>query len=174
MTIRKASLKDIQGISLIYEDIHTAEEAEECTIGWMRGVYPTEQTAMDALNREDLFVMEDAGEIVGAAIINQTQVDVYRDAPWMHPCTDDQVMVLHTLVISPTAQGHGYGNAFVSFYENYAREKGCPYLRMDTNCRNHSARALYKKLGYREIGLAPCTFNGIAGVQLVLLEKKIE
>ena len=42
---------------------------------------------------------------------------------------------------------------------------------MDTNARNIKARAMYRKLGYEEIGVAPCRFNGIEGVQLVLLEK---
>ena len=45
---------------------------------------------------------------------------------------------------------------------------------MDTNARNRAARALYKKLGYEEVSIVPCTFNGIAGVQLVCLEKKLE
>lgn len=173
MNIRTAMHRDISYIAEIYEDIHTEEEAGNCTIGWQRGVYPTAETAEAGLERGDLFVMDEDGRIVGAAIINQTQVDVYRDAAWMHPCSDDQVMVLHTLVISPKAQGHGYGKAFVSFYEDYARRNHCPFLRMDTNCRNQSARALYHKLGYREIGIAPCVFNGIEGVRLVLLEKAL-
>ena len=42
-------------------------------IGWIRGVYPTENTAKSGEN-EDLFVMTDAGRIVAAARINQVQV----------------------------------------------------------------------------------------------------
>ena len=44
-------------------------------------------------------------------------------------------------------------------------------LRIDTNARNVAARAMYKKLGYKEIGIVPTVFNGIPDVQLVLLEK---
>jgi len=32
---------------------------------------------------------------------------------------------------------------------------------------------MYKSLGYKEIGIVPCKFNGIDGVNLVLLEKKV-
>ena len=53
------------------------------------------------------------------------------------------------------------------------RENGCPYLRMDTNARNKTARKLYAGLGYWEAGIMPCVFNGIPGVQLVCLEKKL-
>ena len=39
----------------------------------------------------------------------------------------------------------------VDFYECYAMEHGCRYLRMDTNEKNTVARTLYKKLGYEEM-----------------------
>lgn len=34
-------------------------------------------------------------------------------------------------------------------------------------------RALYKKLGYQEIGIVPTVFNDIPDVQLVLIEKTL-
>ena len=172
MNFRKATEADIPEIAAIYDDIHTGEEKGETAIGWIRSIYPTAETARAALLRDDLFVQEDESHIVGAAIINQSQVDVYEGAPWRYPALDEQVMVLHTLVISPKAARRGYGSAFVSFYEQYARDHHCPFLRMDTNARNTRARALYKKLGYEEIAIVPCQFNGIDGVQLVLLEHR--
>ena len=42
-----------------------------------------------------------------------------------------------------------------------------------SNARNVAARGLYKKLGYKEIGIVPTEFNGIPDVQLVLLEKHL-
>jgi len=173
MIFRKAAAEDIPAIAKIYEDIHTEEESGRTSIGWIREVYPTKKTAEASLLRGDLFVAEDNGIVVGTAIINQLQVDVYEGAGWKFPAEDSEVMVLHTLVISPRVFGKGYGKAFVKFYEDYALSQNCPYLRMDTNARNTRARAMYGKLGYREIGIVPCIFNGIEGVQLVLLEKKL-
>lgn len=122
MIIREAFITDLDAVSRIYSDIHTAEETGACTIGWQRDIYPTKKTAEDAILRGDLFVMEEdeTGEkagcgagsiIVGAAIINRIQVDVYAGAPWEFDT--DRVCVLHTLVISPKAAGRGYGTAFV-------------------------------------------------------------
>ena len=171
--IRKALESDIPAVAAIYDKLHTEEEAGRATIGWIRGVYPTEDTARQALSRGDLFVQEDGGAIVGAAIINQTQVDAYYGGPWQYAAEDNKVMVLHTLVIDPDAAGRGFGKQFVAFYEDYAIQNGCKVLRMDTNSRNFRARAMYAKLGYREAGIVPCVFNGIAGVGLVLLEKML-
>ncbi len=170
---RKATEQDLGQIAGIYDRIHTQEEAGPVTTGWVRHVYPTRDTALAALKRDDLFVQEVDGLVTGAAVLNKLQVDVYKGAPWQHAAPDEAVLVLHTLVIDPLRKGQGLGKAFVLFYENHALQQGCLYLRMDTNALNRPARAFYKKMGYREIALVPCSFNGIEGVQLVLLEKKL-
>ena len=172
--IRKATKEDIPAIVRIYDNIHTREEAGETTTGWLRGVYPVRQTAEDSVARGDMFVQEDAdGHIVGTAILNQIQVDVYDQGRWKYPAKEDEVMVIHTLVISGHARSKGFGSEFLSFYEDYARKHGCRYLRLDTNARNQAARAFYKSHGYWEIGSVPTVFNGIPGVDLVLIEKKL-
>ena len=131
--IRPAAAHDLARIEEIYDAIHTAEEAGNVSIGWVRGVYPTRATAQAALDAGELFVLESDGTVYAA--------------------------------------GRGYGTQFVRFYEQYAREHGCPELRIDTNAKNANARRLYAYLGYREAGIVPCTFNGIDGVALVCLEK---
>ncbi len=173
MIIRKASLEDLQGIAAIYDEIHTREEAGELTTGWIRNVYPVQKTAEDAISRDDMFVQADeTGVITAAGIINQIQVDVYENGKWVYPAAEDEVMVLHTLVVSVRPGHRGSGKEFLKFYEAYALEHGCPYLRLDTNVKNKAARAFYQKHGYHEIGTVPTVFNGIPGVELVLLEKR--
>lgn len=170
---RKAVLDDLDRIAEIYNEIHTEEEAGRTTIGWVRSIYPTRATAEASIQKGDMFVEEDDGVIVAAAKINQEQVPEYVNAAWEFEAPDQEVMVLHTLVVSPKAKRNGYGTKFVAFYEQYSMEHGCRYLRMDTNERNVRARALYEKLGYKEVSIVPCKFNGIPGVQLVCLEKRL-
>ena len=170
MIIRKATMPDLDAISHLYDEIHTAEENGLQTIGWIRDLYPTQNTAEDSVRRGDMFVLED-GDILGSAIINRIQVDAYEGAAWEYET--DKVCVFHTLVIDPGTAGRGYGRAFVEFYEQWASEHGLPELRLDTNARNTVARAMYKRLGYTEIGIVPTVFNGIEGVDLVLLEKNL-
>lgn len=169
--IRKAVSSDLDAVVTIYNEILQLQENGAITVGWIRGVYPTRGTAEDALRREDLFVMEKDGVILGSAIINQLQVDVYAKAKWRHGVEAEKVCVLHTLTISPKAGGQGLGKQFVDFYESYALDRGWCALRMDTNERNHVARKMYKKLDFEEIDMVPTVFNGIPDVNLVLLEK---
>ena len=173
MLIRRAADADLDAVEKLYDEIHTAEEAGILTTGWIRNVYPVRDTAQTALKRNDLFVLEESGQICGAGIINNMQADCYRRVKWKYDALDAQVCVLHTLVISPAHAGKGYGSAFLEFYEQYARETGCAALRMDTNVKNKTARNLYRKRGYEEAGVVPTCFQGIPNVQLVLLEKRL-
>lgn len=173
-TIRPGVSGDIPQIAAIYDRILAQEEAGLAAIGWIRGVYPTQATAQAALEAGELFVLEAEGAVAAAARINQAQVPEYARAPWKWTAPPEQVMVMHTLVVDPAQSGRGCGSAFVQFYEDYARERGCPFLRIDTNAKNAAARQLYRRLGYREAGIVPCVFNGIPDVQLVCLEKFLD
>lgn len=172
--IRPAAAHDLARIEEIYDAIHTAEEAGAASIGWVRGVYPTRATAQAALDAGELFVLESDGTVYAAGRINREQVPVYAEVPWAHDAAPEQVLVLHTLVVDPTIAGHGYGTQFVRFYARRARALGCTVLRIDTNAKNAAARRLYARLGFREAAIVPCTFNGIAGVELVCLEKRLD
>ena len=60
MRFRKAKEADIPAVAKIYDAVHTAEENGQSSIGWVRGVYPTIETARAGLRRGDLFVADDA------------------------------------------------------------------------------------------------------------------
>ena len=173
VTFRKAAASDIDAVTAIYDAIHTEEEAGRTTTGWKRGIYPVRATAEAALTRGDLFVAEVDGRVAAASVLNQIQVDVYAGAPWEFEAPDAEIFVMHTLVVDPAAGGHGLGRAFETFYEQEAKRQGCRYLRIDTNVRNTRARRLYHSLGYKEISVTPCTFNGLSDIDLVLLEKAL-
>ena len=169
---RIASMEDIPQIAGIYDRIHILEEQGRGHTGWIRGIYPVERTALDALAAGELYVLEENGRVLAAGRINRTQVDCYALADWLWEAPE--AMVLHTLTVDPDEKGRGLGTAFVSFYEALALEQGCMHLRLDSNEINWPARHLYKKLGYREAGIVPTDFNGIPGIRLVCLEKNLE
>lgn len=172
--IRKAISADINRINCIYQLIHDQEEKGVVSIGWQREVYPTEDTIIEALDHDDMYVLVDNDEIVAAARINQEQVSEYKNCKWKYEASNNEVMVIHTLVVDPSKERKGYGRQFIDFYERYALSHGCKYLRMDTNEINIRARRLYKSLGFNERGIVQCNFNGIKDVNLVCLEKKLK
>ncbi len=166
--IRLATLEDAQAISNIYNKILETNPS----VGWQKGVYPTLETAVQAIEASEMYVLEDEG-IVAAAIFNKNQLDMYAKVDWKYEADDSQVLVLHTLVVDPNRSGHGYGKQFVQFYTHLAQDLGCSVLRIDTQAKNQAARTMYAHVGFREAGIVACEFNGIQDVQLVLLEKNV-
>ena len=55
--IRKGREQDLPQVAAIYDHILTEEEAGRSTVGWVRGVYPTEATAREAMDKGELFVL---------------------------------------------------------------------------------------------------------------------
>ena len=170
---RKAEERDIDAIVQIYDDILTIEETGPKGIGWIRGVYPTRDTAVNSLKLGELYVLEEDGTVAASARLNRKQEEAYRAVPWLYPAEDHEVMVMHTLTVSPSMAHRGIGKRFAACYEQMARDAGCSVLRIDTNRINSRARKMYASLGYREAGIIPTVFNGIDGVDLVCLEKKL-
>ena len=173
MTVRKACPNDLAALTAIYEETHTLEEQGMTATGWIRGVYPTGETARRAIEEGEMYVLEEDGVIAACARFNRHQEDVYALVPWQTPAEPDEVLVMHTLVVSPAHRGRGCAHAFAAWYEEEARRLGCRALRIDTNARNAAARRLYASLGYRESAIVPCKFNGIPDVALVCLEKSL-
>lgn len=171
--IRKASIQDINQITAIYDKIHSLEENGVYTVGWKRGIYPTLQTALRALDRNDLYVLESDGHIFASAVINSEQLPEYTAGKWKYPANDDEVLVLHTLVVDPDSPHRGFGTEFVRFYESLGRSLGYRALRIDTQTKNRNARLFYPGLGFREAGIVDSEFNGCGTVELVLLEKSL-
>ncbi len=171
--IRKAEASDLAAVAAIYDEILTDEEQNGVSTGWVRGVYPTAKTAEDALAKNELYVLVKDGEVLASAKINAEQMPAYAFVTWEHPAPPEQVLVLHTLTVARKARRQGLAHTFLAFYEKLARELGCPELRIDTNELNLTARRLYRTLGYTERGVVPGTFNGIEGVGLVCLEKRL-
>ncbi len=173
--IRSGKYEDISQVVRIYNRILTDEENGREATGWVRGVYPTRETAIKSLEAGSLFVLTQDEIVVAAAKIDQDQLEEYKGVSWKHrDIPEDQVMVLHTLVVDPDFSGRGFGSEFIRFYERHAAENNCPYLRLDTNAKNTAARKLYKRMGYREAGIVGSVFNGIPGIQLVCLEKSLK
>ncbi len=171
LLIRLARENDIPAITAIYDRVLREEEQGYYTIGWIRGVYPTEETARTAIAAGEMFVLETAGKVIASARINHEQMPAYAEVFWSVDVDDNQVMVMHTLTVDPEMSGCGAGKQFLQFYEDYALEHGSHVLRIDTNERNLNARRMYAAAGYEEKGIIPCVFNGIPNVGLVCMEK---
>ena len=173
MRVVPAQKNDLEKIAEIYELIHREEEKGNTSTGWVRNIYPTLETAEEAFEKGELYAAYKDEKLVGSAVINHFQADSYKEGNWQYESEDEKIMVLHTLAVHPDYFRHGFGGEFIRFFEMFALCQGCTVLRMDTQAKNKNAREFYRRLGFEEAGIVPCSFNGIDSVDLVMLEKKL-
>lgn len=172
--IRKAAEGDIREAARIYEEILDQEGQRETSYtNWQRGKYPTIKNAEEAFQAGTLYTGEENGEIYGCIILNHIQPPEYGNIPWTIPGEGEEILVIHTLVISPAWSGRGKGREFVAFAEKTAARLGCKAIRLDTYEGNLPAAAMYEKLGYRYAGSTLFHFQNVIWETLKCFEKRI-
>lgn len=174
MNIRLGTKADLDSVARIYEEILDHEEQTVSYTNWQRGKYPCRATAERALEKGWLYVLEeDGGELAATAILNREQLPEYSKLPWGIEAPPERVFVIHTLCVPPSKAGRGLAREFVAFAEALGRAQGCAVLRLDTYEGNLPARAMYPKLGYREVGATLFHFQNILWENLVCFEKAL-
>ena len=172
--IRLATEQDLPLVGSIYEEILAEEEKRPASFtNWQRGKYPTVEHARAALEAGTLYVAEEDGEVYGCVNLNGEQLAEYAALNWSVPADPEDVMVIHTLCISPRWAGRGKAREFVAFCEEEARRKGKKVMRLDTYEGNLPANTMYPKLGYTFVGGTEFFFQGFIREILNCYDKKL-
>lgn len=171
--IRKATEKDIDEVAKGYEELFDYEDKNGSTTNWVRGVYPTRETAKKGVDAGTLYVLEENGKICAHMVLNDDQPPHYDDIAWEYPAERNEVRVIHTLCVLPSMKGHGYATQMVRFALEKAKAEGCKAMRIDTEIGNIPAQTLYKKAGFRLAGEKTVLHEGVLKRTLVFLEYKL-
>ncbi|MHC1721697.1 MAG: GNAT family N-acetyltransferase [Aminipila sp.] len=173
--IRKATQEDLNTVEQIYNEILENEEKTTSYTNWQKGLYPTINTAKNALEAGTLFVGEEEDRsLYGCVILNHIQPEEYKNITWnVDNVNEKEVLVIHTLCIRPQNAGQGRGREFVNFAEQYGKEIGCKVIRLDTYEKNKPASMLYGKLGYTFVGSLLFHFEKVIWEKLICFEKTI-
>lgn len=173
--IRPAVAGDLAAVAKIYDEILDGENRRPASFtNWQRGKYPTIDTAQGALERGELFVAEEDGDLYAAVILNGTQLPEYNAIPWSFAAAPEQVGVIHTLVVSPRWARRGRAREVVAFCEEESRRRGKTVMRLDTYEGNAPANAMYPRLGYRLAGATEFFFQGFIHEVLNCFEKRLQ
>lgn len=171
--IRLATTEDLPAVSAIYEAIHELNARGLAYTNWQQGVYPSLDTARQALAANTLYVGEEAGQIWGTVILNSDQLPEYCLIPWTIAAEKEQVAVIHTLCVHPAQTRKGYARKLVRFCEDESRRQGKTVLRLDTWEHNTPANAMYPAFGYHFAGAAEFFFQGAIHEVLNCYEKTL-
>lgn len=159
--IRKATFNDIDEVEKSYIELLLYEQNHIAYTVWQLGVYPTRETAQNALSDGSLFVFEKSGKICASMIINQNVPDEYDNIKWKCVANPSEVLIIHLLCVRPTEAGRGIGKEMVSFAIEEAMHRNCKAVRLDTGSQNIPAKTLYTNLGFELMGTTTMNIGGI-------------
>ena len=152
--IRKAAIDDIELIEDSYNEHFKYELEHGAYTIFKKDIYPTRKDAEKAVELGALYVYEENNNILGTIIVNQIQPTEYAKIPWKQNLTNDEVMVVHLLMVRPSMKGKGIASALIQYAIELAGSHSCKALRLDTGSQNIPAVTLYKNLGFEIVAKA--------------------
>ena len=147
--IRKATFDDIELIEDTYNEHFQHEMEHGAFTVFKKGIYPTRKDTEKAVNNGTLYVYEENSGIAGSMIVDKIQPPEYTKIVWEQTFADDEVMVIHLLMVRPSKAGKGIATVLVKYAMGLAKNSSCKALRLDTGSQNFPALSLYKKLGFQ-------------------------
>ena len=161
MGFRQAIVADLDSIEDGYIEHFAHEKKYGAYTVFQEGVYPTRKVAETALWNRALYVYEENGIILGSVILDGQQPEEYKKIEWPSNAPNEKVMVIHLLMVRPSAAGKGIGTLIVNFAIDIAKQHACVAVRLDTGEQNVPAASLYKKLGFHLISTSQMKVGGM-------------
>ncbi|MBR5430113.1 MAG: GNAT family N-acetyltransferase [Firmicutes bacterium] len=151
LNIRAANAAEFPAVRAFYHRLIDQAADYGYPLGWEKDVYPSPDQLRRALSRRQLYLGEEAGEILTALILDRECNEGYAGAPWAVAAGPEQVSVIHALGVLPRTQGRGLGREMVRAAVAQARACGSRALRLDVLAGNLPAERLYLSQGFRRI-----------------------
>lgn len=154
MEIRKGTQQDIEKVSELYDELCDYLECHVNYPGWLKGIYPIREDAQQGIDKGDLFVAVENGDIAGTIILNHQPEEAYNNTDWHNTLDYDDIFVIHTFAIHPDYMHKGVGKRLMEFAIEYSAKMNMKAIRLDVYENNTPAICLYEKMGFEYIDKA--------------------
>lgn len=146
--IRKATLFDIDSIL----------EITRACANYMikRGIYqwsenyPNKEAFEIDVSRNELFIYEHGGTIIGCMVISEIIDEEYKNIEWL--TKNRRNLYIHRLAVHPDEQGNGIAQKLMTFAENYGKQNNYASIRLDTFSQNKRNQKFYELRSYERLG----------------------
>lgn len=149
MEIHSIKLKALKEVNQFYSAI-TSDLRKKGVYQWDR-FYPNRFVIKADLKEGNLYGILAGKKIVGAVVLDTNENKRYQKLIWGD--SNGKPVIIHRLGVHPLYQGKGYGKKLLQFAEDYALSNGYTSIRLDVFSKNPGAVNMYKRAGYKEIGI---------------------
>lgn len=152
MIIRECREDDIVATGAFYDEVVLWLDRHVNYPKWIYRVYPSKESVRQRTAAGQQYICLEGDKIIGAFVLNADPQGSYQKGQWKKNLPEGSYMVLHTLAVSPDAQGRGYASEIVRFCADKAKAGGYQALRVDIVSNNEPARKLYERNGFTLAG----------------------
>ena len=151
ITIELGKENDIDELEQLYNDLNDFLANGINYPGWIKGIYPIRQNAMDGVKNGNLYVAKHNRKIIGSIILSHEPESAYYNAKWGFESDYSDVFVIHTFVVHPKFMNSGVGKALMDFADERSIQSQMKAIRLDVYEGNTPAIRLYEKCGFTYI-----------------------
>lgn len=143
LEMERAREADLEQICTFYQRVIADLERRTNYPLWTWGVHPSAPMLKEALERNELMLLKENGQMIACAMINpelegEEQIDWNGSSP----------LCIHLLAIDPALGKRGLGAQFVSMLVEWIRHQGADSIRLNLIEGNLPARHVYAQNGF--------------------------
>ncbi|MDA8595723.1 GNAT family N-acetyltransferase [Flavobacteriaceae bacterium] len=146
--IRKATKADIPKIKALTEAC--AQNMINQHIYQWNEHYPSRKVFENDVEIGQLYCLDSQGSIEGIIVLSDIEDQEYQDVIWSGE--NGKKLYIHRLAVHPSYQKKGNARKLMDFAENYAKQEGYSWVRLDTFSQNKRNHKFYEARGYKRLG----------------------
>lgn len=147
--IRKGQVEDITSIITLTKSC--GRFLREAGIDQWDENYPTIEIIAADIEKDELFCLEEEGQLKAIIVLNEIQDPEYAEMNWLTDA-ESKNLVVHRLAVDPKFQGQGLARRMMDFAENFAKEHAYDSIRLDTFSQNLRNQRFYTNRNYTKVG----------------------
>lgn len=139
-------------INIVSFENEYAQDFYTLNIEWLKSFFYVEPYDEDVLSNPNRYIIQKGGHIFFAKLNNEIVATIA-----LMPLKDKVNFELTKMAVSPKYRGKNIGQKLMIYCLNFVKKNKIPKLIIYSNTKLENAIYIYKKYGFVEIPLEPCT-----------------
>ena len=174
LKLKKAAIRYLDQIRALYWSLLDSSSEYGRILQWKKNIYPNDNDWNNYILNDEMYLILEDMNVIGAVAVTNAQSKEYRKIHWKVKADDQEVAVVHLLMILPEYQGGGAATAALDEIIRLATGKQKRVVRLDAVGTNVPAQKLYEKYGFVNCGTAQEYYESTGETEFVFYEYALE
>ena len=174
LKLKEATIRDLDQIRALYWRLLDSSSEYGRILQWKKNIYPNDNDWNNYILNDEMYLILEDMNVIGAVAVTNAQSKEYRKIQWKVKADDQEVAVVHLLMILPEYQGGGAATAALDEIIRLATGKQKRVVRLDAVGTNVPAQKLYEKYGFVNCGTAQEYYESTGETKFVFYEYALE